>query len=106
MGHLCEQKGIKPEDILLIAFTNKSADEMTERLNCLGIPVRAKTFHKFGLETIVDKTRVKPDVLQDGKLEGFIQSYLNKKLSKYNIIAKNLIEYFAYYFHVPSRIEE
>lgn len=104
--YLCEQKGIKPEDILLIAFTNKSADEMTERLNRLGIPVRAKTFHKFGLETIVAKTRAKPDVLQDGKLEGFIQSCLNKKLSKNNVIAKNLIEYFAYYFHVPSQIEQ
>ena len=104
--YLCEQKNVKPEDILLIAFTNKSADEMTERLKRLGVPIQAKTFHKLGMDTIVSKTKVKPNVLEEGKLNEFVQSFFNKRLAHNNTLVKYLIEYFAYYFQVPSKIDQ
>lgn len=38
--YLCDMKDVAPEDILLIAFTRKSAQEMTERIHGkLGLPV-------------------------------------------------------------------
>lgn len=49
--YLIKVRGVSPDDILLLAFTNKAADEMTERL-AVSMPnafMVASTFHKFGL---------------------------------------------------------
>lgn len=49
--YLVRVKGIAPDDILLLSFTNKAADEMTARL-AESMPqsgMKASTFHKFGL---------------------------------------------------------
>ena len=43
----------KPEDILVLSFTNASAAEMSQRLTAeLGVSVTASTFHKLGLDII------------------------------------------------------
>ena len=61
--YLCQEKGVSPEDILLIAFTHKSAEEMTDRISGkLGIPVSATTFHKLGLDLIREAEGKRPDV--------------------------------------------
>lgn len=52
--YLVRVKGIDPNDILLLSFTNKAADEMTARL-AESMPharIVASTFHKFGLEIV------------------------------------------------------
>ena len=52
--YLIREKHIAPEDILLLSFTNKAADEMTSRLSSV-LPDQkmiASTFHKFGLEIL------------------------------------------------------
>ena len=52
--YLIKVRGVSPDDILLLSFTNKAADEMTERL-AVSMPeahMIASTFHKFGLEIV------------------------------------------------------
>ena len=52
--YLVRVKGVAPEDILLLSFTNKAADEMTARL-AESMPesgMEASTFHKFGLDIV------------------------------------------------------
>ena len=47
--YLVEIKNIKPEQILIISFTNKAVDELKERINDqFRIPAKICTFHKFG----------------------------------------------------------
>jgi len=48
-AYLIKEKSISPENILLVTFTNKAADEMKERLKKLigKIPSFTSTFHSF-----------------------------------------------------------
>ena len=52
--YLVREKGVAPDDILLLSFTNKAADEMTARLaeSMPDANMVASTFHKFGLEIV------------------------------------------------------
>lgn len=51
--YLLLTKQYKPQDILLLSFTNSSASEMKERLKKeTGIELDVMTFHKLGLEII------------------------------------------------------
>ena len=103
--YLCQEKGVRPEDILLIAFTRKSAEEMTERIaGRLSIPVEASTFHKLGLRIITQATGKRPEVLD--QLAEFIQEYFEKDIMENPEEIKDLMEYFAYYLKMPANLEK
>ena len=83
--YLCQIKNINPRDILLISFTNKSAEEMTERIQSkLGIPVEASTFHKLGLNIIKESLQYRPKVFDDlnSFVHGTVLSLVMQKCSK------------------------
>ncbi len=102
--YLCEVKKVAPGEILLIAFTRKSADEMTERIsNRLGIPITATTFHKLGLDTLKKARNESLDVLED--TSKFVNQYFEKELLKQPETIKLLLEYFAYYLHIPANMD-
>lgn len=102
--YLCEVKKVAPSEILLIAFTRKSADEMTERISSrLGIPITATTFHKLGLDTLKKARNESLDVLED--TSKFVNQYFEKELLKQPETVKLLLEYFAYYLHIPANMD-
>ncbi|MEK3701933.1 UvrD-helicase domain-containing protein [Paenibacillus sp. FSL R10-2199] len=99
--HLVERKGVKPEEILLISFTKKSALEMTERIkHRLGIPVEAKTFHALGLEILAKDQQAKPDIFNG--LDQVIQSYMKDQIFEDGQQIRHLIEFFGYYLSIPK----
>ncbi len=103
--YLCEVKNILPEDILLISFTNKSALEMTERIqDKLGIPVEATTFHKLGLDVITKDSGFRPDVIDE--LSSFIHNFFDNELLNYPELIRALAEYFTYYLDIPENMED
>ncbi|MFA5406306.1 MAG: UvrD-helicase domain-containing protein [Candidatus Nanoarchaeia archaeon] len=57
---------IKPEKILALAFQNKAANEMRERLKEYG-DVRVQTFHSLGLGIITSLLKSKPKVIKSSK---------------------------------------
>ena len=58
--YLTEIKGIAPERILLISYTNKAATELTERMATNGL--KGYTFHKLAIDIIGETTGTKPSI--------------------------------------------
>ena len=103
--YLCDEKHVEPKDILLIAFTKKSAEEMTERIgNRLGLPLQATTFHKLGLDIISAATGRRPDVMDN--LDVFVRDFFENEIIKQQAVVRMLIEYFAYYLDIPADMAE
>ena len=99
--YLVDVKKVAPEDILLISFTRKAAEEMTERIaKKLGISVQATTFHKLGLDIISQSSGRKPEV-QD-QLDAFVRDYFETQIIKDPKQLKVLLEFFACYLEIPA----
>lgn len=64
--YLCTVKNISPSEILLITFTKKAAEEMSERVvNRLGVNVNVKTFHSLGYDIVGEISGNKPSVYEN-----------------------------------------
>ena len=71
----------KPEDILVLSFTNASASEMSERINReTGCRIDASTFHKLGMNIIAAVDHKQPTIT-DIKMRAFIKEQLNRNMS-------------------------
>lgn len=90
--YLTEIKGIAPERILLISYTNKAATELTERMATNGL--KGYTFHKLAIDIIGKATGVKPSIC-DNADSLFVDIY-HKLLDK-SSFKKSIVEYFIDY---------
>ena len=105
--YLCERKHIAPEDILLIAFAKKAADEMNDRIaRKMGYGVQAVTFHKLGLDIIAAGPKGKPDVFEDKDFTKFMDKFFKERVLGKPAVIRSLIEYFAYYINIPPDMEQ
>ncbi|MCP1495136.1 DNA helicase-4 [Peribacillus frigoritolerans] len=103
--YLIDVLKVKPEEILLISFTNKASGEMYERISKkLNVNVEVKTFHKLGLEIIARYNRAKPNIYE--KQTELISNYMYNEIYTNEEQIKKLIEFFGYYLNVPKNIEE
>lgn len=62
--YLVEIKKVKPEEILLISYTNKATEELIDRIQKqFSLPISILTFHKLGLQILqeVENSIIKTD---------------------------------------------
>lgn len=93
----------KPEDILVLSFTNVSASEMSQRINQeTGCNIDASTFHKLGLNIITKVNGIVPKITQLN-LRKFVkeQLLLNMQSDAY----LNLLSSYLLYNRVVSKSE-
>ena len=90
--YLTAIKGIAPERILLISYTNKAAAELTERMATNGL--KGYTFHKLAIDIIGKTTGTKPSIC-DNTDSLFVNIY-HKLLDK-SSFKKSIVEYFVDY---------
>lgn len=102
--YLCDKEGVKPNEILVVSFTNKAVNELKERINQqLKIPVEISTFHKVGLNIVkMQQPDVKLKIATDGLMFNVIQEYLLKRVKEKPSDLKDLIMFFGYYIDMPT----
>jgi DNA helicase IV len=103
--YLIEQKNVKPEDILLLSFTNKTVDELNERLKTIGLAARASTFHKLGYDTIKQNIENVPVLTNENTLSNVIKEYLEKEIFNNAEALEAYIVYVACYMNIPEEHE-
>ena len=107
VAYLYHVKHILPEEILLISFTNKAAQEMQERLSKqLNIQIPSYTFHKLGKDIITQNT---PDVLNVADtniLSKTIRDYYTQTQDHNDTSSENLLHFLSYYLYVPITKDE
>ncbi len=108
-GYLVESQSAKPEEILMLAFARKAADEMQERVEQrIGEnDLTVKTFHGLGKEIIAKVEGKQPSLTklaEDEKLRiKFIQHVLSELLLLEDYRRK-LINYFANYLYPVKNV--
>lgn len=104
VAYLLKVRGVPPERILLISFTNKAAKEMSERIaDCLGLPlVFASTFHKFGLGIIRRFSPGRYDVADDAFLKRTIHKAMTGNDDFTPELYESAVDFFAY--HLDSDV--
>lgn len=99
--YLVEKKGIKPEEIIVISYTNKAIDELKDRINKkLGIPAKIATFHAFGYEIIKKFYDETPEV--NFSSYRIILEMLEKTIFQDKQFMKNIVLFLGYYFNIPK----
>jgi DNA helicase-4 len=89
IGYALLTKQYAPMDILVLAFNNDAAVELSERLNGtlasqLGDElIKAKTFHAFGLEIIATAEGKKPSVANSAEGKGLADSMFAVRLVRH-----------------------
>ncbi|MFT6896663.1 MAG: DNA helicase-4 [Paraglaciecola sp.] len=106
-GYLVASDQAQPEEILLLAYGKKAADEMDERIkHKLGThDIKASTFHSLGLKVIAQVEGEKPCLspwVNDEKAKGkWIQETLEALIEEPAYRAQ-LFEYFSHYYYVQK----
>jgi DNA helicase-4 len=98
------QQGVKANEILLIAFTRKSAGELEERISRnLHMDIKTGTFHKLGLDIITKNNKQRPDI--DDNIDKYVQDYFSQKILEDNDAIVEFIEFIGYYFNIPIELK-
>lgn len=99
--YLVERKGILPEEILVISYTNKAVKELRERINDkLHIPCKIATFHATGNEIVQHEKSESRKIVSDNYW--YIKKYLSEMVSNDLETLKKLILFFGYYLDIPD----
>ncbi len=100
--YLVEKKGIKPEQILVISFTNKAVGELKDKINKgLGIPCPVTTFHSTGYAILRKKEAAGKNIVDGGFMFNVINNYLKGNILEQPELVDKLILFFGSYFDAP-----
>lgn len=105
--YLVERKGVRPEQILVISFTNKAVGELRDKINkSLKINCPVTTFHKTGYAILRKQDNEKRQVVDGGFMFNVINNYLKGNILEQPELVDKLILFFGSYFDAPYEGED
>ena len=105
--YLVEKKGISPDEILVISFTNKAVGELRDKINKdLGIPCPVTTFHKTGYAILRRQDAERMMIVDQGFMYNVINNYLKGNILENPELVDKLILFFGSYFDAPYEGED
>lgn len=104
--YLVEKKMIPPEDILILSFTQKTVEELNQRLKDIHPNVRALTFHKLGYNQIKKHLSLAPAVTNENTLGNVIKQYLLKDIFSDAKALNAFVQYVACYMNIPEEYDK
>ncbi|MBR4599113.1 MAG: UvrD-helicase domain-containing protein, partial [Treponema sp.] len=100
--YLVEKKNIKPEEILVVSFTNKAVGELKEKIQKqLKIDCPITTFHSTGNAILHKDSEEKLNIVQNEKLYFVLEDYFRDSVLQNQKLIDDLIKFFATYFDAP-----
>ena len=100
--YLVEKRGIKPEQILVISFTNKAVGELRDKINkALKINCPVTTFHKTGYAILRRQETERMTIVNEGFMYNVINNYLKGNILENPELVDKLILFFGSYFDAP-----
>lgn len=97
--YLVEKKGISPNEILIVSFTNKAVKELRDRVNKqLKLDCIISTFHSIGNAILKRETDEQLNIINDDKLYFILQDYFKNSVLKDEKLTNKLVMFFATYF--------
>ena len=106
--YLVEKKGIHPDQILVISFTNKAVGELQDKINvALKIDCPVTTFHKTGYAIRRrQETEERVRIVTEGYMYNVVNEYLKHNILEYPELVDKLILFFGSYFDAPYEGED
>lgn len=101
--YLVEKQNIKPEEILVVSFTNKAVDELKYKIQKqLHIDCPITTFHASGNAILHKQNDEKLNIVQNEKLYFVLEDYFNETVLMNEKIVDDLVTFFASYCDAPA----
>ena len=99
--YLLASGACKPDELLVLSFTNASAAEMTQRIQAeTGIRIDASTFHSLGL-SILRQTDGAAPKLTGLNLRSFVREQLEQQMKNRDYLA--VLTTYLLYYRTPSK---
>ncbi len=105
--YLVEKRNVKPQEILVVSFTNKAVGELKEKIQKqLGIDCPITTFHSTGNAILHKENDEKLNIVQNEKLYFVLEDYFRDNVLQNQKLLDDLIQFFATYFDEPIKAKD
>lgn len=105
--YLVERQNVRPEEILVVSFTNKAVGELKEKIQKqLHISCPITTFHSTGNAILHKENDERLNIVQNEKLYFVLEDYFRSSVLQNQKLTDDLVRFFASYFDAPIQIKD
>lgn len=93
--YLLKEEKVSPDDILLLSYSKKSADDLQTKISKVSNKLTVGTFHKIGLD-ILKETQHKLFMVED-QYKAIIEQYFREEMKKRPHMLQTILTYYGLY---------